>query len=561
MHESDVAIREAERGTSKLRELRLWARDRPVAILASALDELDTAIGALRVSGEELRAQEQALDDAKRALSVERRRWLDLFDFAADPWLVTDLEGTIIAANRAAGETLGSSRCVAGESLSSLFVESDRRRVRSCLSTVRNLETAQEIEARVLDTAGAERVVLVRIAAILEGQPLRATGYRCAIHDHVTERTVEVLRKELVRERSGRERADARRQRLASFLDIVQDPLFALDSSWRFVYVNHAAARMFAATGGEDLLDRDIWNEIPDAIGSRFYKLLTASVLNGERSVFSDFYQPTRTRYNIHVYPGSERTVVLLHPSDTPRSDDGGPTSEPSELVSGVARFMNTYLVNAIAEAEQARSTIDAPEGEKRLDRAMASLRDAARLMNRLLAYTRQQVSVPTLNNLNAVLQSRLHALESSAGPGVTVTSTLYSAPLYAEFDRQQIGDLLDELVRNAVEAIGERGEIAIRSSLVRLPAVAGVEGRYAAMIEVRDDGPGMTQEVLGRAVEPFFTTKDRARVAGLGLSMASGIAAQSKGSLTIRSRPGHGTTVRVLLPVLGGAAAVTPGS
>jgi two-component system CheB/CheR fusion protein len=68
-------------------------------------------------------------------------------------------------------------------------------------------------------------------------------------------------------------------------------------------------------------------------------------------------------------------------------------------------------------------------------------------------------------------------------------------------------------------------------------------------LISVADSGEGMTEEVLSKAVEPFFTTKEIGKGSGLGLSMVHGMATQSGGGLRIDSRVGRGTTVNVYLP------------
>ncbi len=67
--------------------------------------------------------------------------------------------------------------------------------------------------------------------------------------------------------------------------------------------------------------------------------------------------------------------------------------------------------------------------------------------------------------------------------------------------------------------------------------------------IAVTDNGPGMSEEVMRRAIDPFFTTKDTNSGTGLGLSMVYGFVQQSNGELRIYFEVGHGTTVRLLLP------------
>jgi CheY-like chemotaxis protein len=80
-------------------------------------------------------------------------------------------------------------------------------------------------------------------------------------------------------------------------------------------------------------------------------------------------------------------------------------------------------------------------------------------------------------------------------------------------------------------------------------------EGAYIAL-EVEDDGCGMSDEVLARAFDPFYSTKFVGR--GLGLAMALGVARAHRGGIDARSRPGGGTCITVLLPV-GGAATTGP--
>jgi len=110
------------------------------------------------------------------------------------------------------------------------------------------------------------------------------------------------------------------------------------------------------------------------------------------------------------------------------------------------------------------------------------------------------------------------------------------------------IQQILLNLISNARDAV----------ELVRSPRISIVlntqekdDGTKAACLEVMDNGVGINEEMLGRICEPFFTTKEVGKGTGLGLSMVYGAVQSHGGSVSIKSQPGKGTTVQVLLPVL----------
>lgn len=75
--------------------------------------------------------------------------------------------------------------------------------------------------------------------------------------------------------------------------------------------------------------------------------------------------------------------------------------------------------------------------------------------------------------------------------------------------------------------------------------------GVECAEIEIRDDGYGMSPDVLRRCFDPFFTARPDGQGTGLGLSMVYGFIRQSGGDMTVQSKPGHGTTVRMSVPLI----------
>lgn len=108
--------------------------------------------------------------------------------------------------------------------------------------------------------------------------------------------------------------------------------------------------------------------------------------------------------------------------------------------------------------------------------------------------------------------------------------------------DSTQLRQVLSNLLSNSVEAIGQSGRIWVQ--------VRGVDDGQSVEISVRDTGRGIPPDVLPRIFQPFVTTKPRAHGSGLGLAVAHGIVQGHGGEITVDSRMGGGTEVKVRLPV-----------
>jgi CheY-like chemotaxis protein len=141
--------------------------------------------------------------------------------------------------------------------------------------------------------------------------------------------------------------------------------------------------------------------------------------------------------------------------------------------------------------------------------------------------------------------------LERSLGPAIQIETRFPRDLPAVRTDPNQLESAVLNLTVNARDAMPQGGLIRITASpetlgpgsTLGLPA-----GRYVRL-SVADEGEGMDPAILARAAEPFFTTKGVGKGTGLGLSMVHGLAEQSGGRLSIRSRLGEGTTVDLWLP------------
>jgi signal transduction histidine kinase len=117
----------------------------------------------------------------------------------------------------------------------------------------------------------------------------------------------------------------------------------------------------------------------------------------------------------------------------------------------------------------------------------------------------------------------------------------LPSDDLYIWGDTTQIQQCLINLVFNAMEAMPNGGRLTIRG--------ARDNSQHQIRLEVEDTGVGIAEENMTNIFEPFFTTKADGYGVGLGLSMVYGIIREHRGTVTVRSTQGEGTTFRVTLP------------
>jgi len=136
--------------------------------------------------------------------------------------------------------------------------------------------------------------------------------------------------------------------------------------------------------------------------------------------------------------------------------------------------------------------------------------------------------------------------LESTLGPRVLLQLQLPEHIPFARADANQLEMALLNLALNARDAMPQGGTLTFTAE----HAPSGYEGddRNLVQLSVIDTGTGMDDETLARAIEPFFSTKGVGRGTGLGLSMVHGLAAQLGGELSIESKPGAGTAVRLRL-------------
>jgi signal transduction histidine kinase/ActR/RegA family two-component response regulator len=225
------------------------------------------------------------------------------------------------------------------------------------------------------------------------------------------------------------------------------------------------------------------------------------------------------------------------------------------QLTGGIAHDFNNILSILLGNAELLEDLVEPGSQEQETVRfILRAVERGASLTSRLLAYSRRQVLTP----VPVILESYIAGLEEllQRALGATITLEVHHADNLwpVMIDHHELENAVINLAINARDAMPGGGRLDIEMENVSLDdeAVTRYEelkpGDYVE-ISVSDTGVGMSENVIERAREPFFTTKEAGKGSGLGLSMVYGFIKQSHGHLTIYSEPGHGTTIRMYLP------------
>jgi PAS domain S-box-containing protein len=226
------------------------------------------------------------------------------------------------------------------------------------------------------------------------------------------------------------------------------------------------------------------------------------------------------------------------------------------QLTGGIAHDFNNLLTGIVGSLDLMQTRLNQGRTDnvgRYINAAMTSANRAAALTHRLLAFARRQPLIPKSVDVNQLVVSLEDLLRRTIGETIDLRIVAGDDLWSTLCDPNQLESALLNLAINARDAMPDGGILTIGTSNSRLDSVAAETpalspGDYVC-ITVADSGVGMSAEVAARAFDPFFTTKPIGQGTGLGLSMIYGFARQSNGHVTLQSKIGRGTSLRLYLP------------
>jgi signal transduction histidine kinase/CheY-like chemotaxis protein len=226
------------------------------------------------------------------------------------------------------------------------------------------------------------------------------------------------------------------------------------------------------------------------------------------------------------------------------------------QLAGGVAHDFNNLLTIIMGFGELVLDRVRGqPDIAADVEEIKKAGKSAAELTRQLLAFSRKQLWVPQVLDLNAVVSQFERMVRRIVSENIRLDIVAAPSLGPTNADPGQIEQLLMNLVVNARDAMPQGGVLTITTANVVLDAdfarqhVGTIPGHYVSLA-VRDDGSGMPPDVVARMFEPFFTTKGPGKGTGLGLSTVFGLIQQSGGQITVESAVGAGTVITTYWPI-----------
>jgi PAS domain S-box-containing protein len=522
-----LTVNEEFRGVISIHQmgsLRRWTEDE-VMLVESVAAQLATGI-----------AQAELFEMVARA----KKEWESTFDAMSDGIFIFDRAGRLIRVNRAgAAMDNASAESLLGRKCCDILRASTDGE--ACI-VEQSLQHLGRINVEIAPQH-LNRPVLVTVEPILDERS-QTVGAVCTARDLSELRNAEAVARE-------------GQSLLKNILESAREAIYALDSEGRYKWCNQAMLEM---TGyqldeiiGHHFIERT-HEEDREMRSGRF-----AAALGGEPQTYESRYlaRDGSVRYaavnSAPIIVDGQTTGVLgiahditEQKQERERAARADKLRALGQLASGVAHDFNNSLAAILGRAQLILRRVKDEELIRSLGIIVTAAEDAAATVRRIQTFARKSVDSELesldigslLRDAIEITRTRWENEARAAGLNVDVTLNA-EADLFVRGNASELREVFVNLIVNAVDAMPGGGKLTICSQLKG--------GRVS--LRFADTGTGMKEEVRERVFEPFYTTKGVLGT-GLGLAVSYGIIERHKGSISVESKPGKGTTFYIDLPL-----------
>lgn len=227
------------------------------------------------------------------------------------------------------------------------------------------------------------------------------------------------------------------------------------------------------------------------------------------------------------------------------------------QLTGGVAHDFNNLLAVIMGSLELLRDELSDDNQLKLIDTSLTATKRGADLTQNMLAFARKARLSREVIELNKLVSEVRNWTGRTLPANIAVETSLLAGLWQIEADPSSTESALLNLILNARDAMPDGGKMTIETANVRIEQ-AYVDsrkedlkpGRYV-MLAVSDTGHGITEDIIMKIFEPFYSTKPPGAGSGLGLSMIQGFMRQSGGTVQVYTEPDVGTTFKLYFRAL----------
>jgi len=365
-------------------------------------------------------------------------------------------------------------------------------------------------------------------------------------------------------------------RRFRAFMEHSPAAAFIKDRQGHYLYVNEVCERFADLKTGEwlGLTDFDLW---PEDVAKE-HRDSDQAVLQGNYPLTSLVTIPSPqgeltywSVYKFPIIPNSLENALIggmaVDVTEQKQAEERRVNLESQllqaqkleaigRLAGGVAHDFNNLLLAILGYSELVVMDLEPYQPIRQLmEEIIKAAQRGKTLTGQLLAFSRKQVIVPQILNINKMVGELEQMLRRLLGEDINLMVFLDEDLETVKADPGQIEQVIMNLVVNARDAISTGGTITIKTANVEFDEeyaknFMALRPAPYVMLMVSDNGAGIDAETLPHIFEPFFTTKNIGKGTGLGLAMVYGIVKQNGGEILVNSRPGEGTTFQIYFPL-----------
>ncbi|MFT5467426.1 MAG: two-component system cell cycle sensor histidine kinase/response regulator CckA [Verrucomicrobiales bacterium] len=343
-------------------------------------------------------------------------------------------------------------------------------------------------------------------------------------------------------------------EQLASIARSIADPLLTFDASWQITFLNSQAAEYYEMPR-EEIIGRNFWQDFSPDERVRYEPELQRALDSGRPHSF-DFHSAGHgIWFHVSAYPFATGLLVILRDVSRQKQleTERGRVEQLeglSLLARGFAHDFNNLLTVLMGSLSIARDRkVDDPELKTELGTAIDASLKAQGLVQQLMTFAQGGAPIKERVRLQQLLTRIIDDRRKELSENVQIQIVLNQNEAETEVlaDPKQLRRLIENLLLNAEQAIGDNGVVFVR--LRREPA-SKESVNEMLVVEVIDSGAGMDSATMNKAFEPFFTTRRQFNATGLGLTVCESIARAHDGWVQLQSKLSKGAIASVYLPV-----------